>query len=179
MNLAMPLRSKPTNIQGIPVKITYVLLSLILAGFLCLVPVRPARADQVLYQAAGFFTGAQAFTDSFDIATPGTLTITLTDAPNWLDTIQDLNCFVSTATTVLGSKINGATDTVNVGPGMTYVHWSGDAVGNYPFAAYGISIEFTPGVAPVPLPGTVGLLLSGLAILVFMRKARRAGFVRI
>jgi hypothetical protein len=177
MNPSKPHLSKPTEIRGIPVKATFVLLSVALAGVLCMAPTRQARAEQVLYQATGFITGAQAFTDSFDIPTAGTLTITLTDPPNWLDTIKDLNCFVSTTTSILGSKINGASDTVNVGPGTVYAHWSGNAVGDYPFGAYGISIAFTPAV-PVPLPGTVGLLLCGLALLLFLRGTRQAGQIR-
>jgi len=160
------------NIKGTTVKSRLPLSALLLAFSVCLLPHAQARASEVLYAATGFMEGAQSFTDSFNITAPGTLTITLTEVP-WLDTIQGLNCFVSTTSGVIGSRTNGDTETVQVGPGLVYAHWYGDAVGNYPFGVLGVSITYTP-ATPVPLPATLGLLLSGLGVLSLWLKTRRS-----
>jgi hypothetical protein len=160
------------NIKGTSVKSRFPLSALLLALSVCLLPNAPAKASEVLYDATGFMQGAQSFTDSFDLTAPGTLTITLTEVP-WLDTIQNLNCFVSTTSGIIGSGTNGDTETVQVGPGMVYAHWYGDAVGNYPFGVLGVSIAFTP-VNTVPLPATLGLLLSGLGVLSLWLATRRS-----
>ena len=128
-----------------------------------------ATADTVLYDSSGFIEGAQAFTQSFDIKSAGTLTVTLSDVP-WLDTVADLNCFLSTSTKVLGPSMGAGTESMQVGPGMVYAHWSGDAAGAYGLGVVGIKVDFTPSVSPVPLPRTAVLLLSGLALLSVWRR---------
>jgi hypothetical protein len=140
---------------------------------LCVALGQAARADTVLYSEAGFIQGQQSFVQSFDITSKGQLTITLTDVP-WLDTIKDLNCFVSTSSGVLGGVMGGAgTETINVTPGMVYAHWFGDAAGTYGLGVYGMKITFQPGtVAAVSLPGSLVLLLSGLAALFTWRRKR-------
>jgi hypothetical protein len=122
-----------------------------------------ARADSVLYDSVGFIEGKQSFTDSFDITTPGTLTITLSNIA-WLDTIADLNCFVTTSGGIIGKTMGVGTESFNVGSGMVYAHWFGDANGPYGIGVFGVKIMFQPGT-PVALPGSLILMLSGLGVL--------------
>lgn len=124
-----------------------------------------AQANTVLYDGVGFIQGQQSFTQSFNITSAGTLTVSLSQVP-WLDTISDLNCFLSTTTGVLGKSMGTGIESMNVGPGMTYVHWFGDADGSYDLGIYGMKITFQPaGVQPVALPGSLILLLSSLGVL--------------
>ncbi|MGO9513663.1 MAG: hypothetical protein ACLP2F_08485 [Steroidobacteraceae bacterium] len=128
-------------------------------------PLGAAQAETVLYDSAGFIEGQQSFVESFDITTPGTLTVTLSNIP-WLDTIADLNCFLSTATRVLAPSWGQGMESMRVEPGMIYAHWFGDASGAYDLGVYGIKIAFQPnGMSPVPLPKSLILLLSGLGVL--------------
>jgi hypothetical protein len=144
---------------------------------LCAVMGSAANAGTILYNEAGFIQGQESFVQSFDITSKGTLTISLSNVP-WLDTIQDLDCFVSTSTGVLGASMSGAgTETISVGPGMVYAHWFGDASGQYGLGVYAMKITFQPAVvSAVGLPGSVVLLLSGLGALFVWSNGRR-GFV--
>jgi hypothetical protein len=132
---------------------------------------RSAAADTVLYDSAGFIQGQQSFVQSFDITTAGTLTVSLADIP-WLDTISNLNFFLTSAGGTIGKSMGAGTESIGVGPGVIYAHWFGDANGAFGVGAYGIKLSFQPGT-PVPLPGALFLLLSALAALVGVRPLRR------
>jgi len=141
------------------------------AGFaLCLAamlaPVGSAHAGTVLYDNAGFIEGEQSFVQSFDITTPGTLTVTLSNIP-WMDTIADLNCFLTTSKGLMGpATMSSGSESINVRPGMIYAHWYGDADGRFGIGVYGLKITFEPnGTVPVGLPKSLILLLSGLGLL--------------
>jgi hypothetical protein len=123
-----------------------------------------AHADSVLYDSVGFIEGKQSFVDSFDITTPGTLTVTLSNIA-WLDTIADLNAFVTTSGGLIGNSMGVGTESFQVGPGMIYAHWFGDANGTYGLGVFGMKIMFQPYATPVGLPGSLILLLSGLGVL--------------
>jgi len=130
------------------------------------------QAATVLYNSTGVIQGQQSFTQSFNITTPGTLTVTLSNIP-WLDSISGLNCFVSTTTSVLGTSTGPGSESINVSPGTVYAHWFGDANGAYGLGVYGVNISFqASGAAAVPLPRSLLLLLSGLGLL-FGWQARR------
>jgi hypothetical protein len=132
-----------------------------------------AQADTVLYDSAGFIQGQQSFVQSFDITTAGTLTVTLSNIP-WLDTIADLNCFLTTATGVLGSSMGVGTESMSVQPGMIYAHWFGDANGQYGVGVYGVKIMFQPnGITTVALPPSLVLLLSGMGVLLGWQRRKQ------
>ncbi len=134
-------------------------------------PVRAARADTVLYDSSGFIQGAQSLTQSFDISTPGTLSITLTAIP-WFDPLKDLTFFVSTADGLQGTLITDGSESLHVSGGTEiFAHWFGQADGPFKFGIYGLKISFHPdAVSPVPLPPSFWLLLCGLGPLFAMRR---------
>ena len=151
-------------------KFPHVLATTIATIAAWVLPFCTARADTVLYDNAGFIEGQQSFVQSFDITSAQTLTVSLSQIP-WLDTIKDLNFFVSTASGVVGKYMSGpGTESMNVGPGMIYVHWFGDANGAYGLGVYGMKINC--GTTPVGLPGTLILLLSGLGVLFGWQRRR-------
>ena len=148
-------------------------LIIALAGMIAwALPFSSASADTVLYDSSGFIQGQQSFVQSFDITTAGTLTVSLSEIP-WLDTVSNLNFFLTTASGTVGASMGAGTESVSVGPGVVYAHWFGDASGAYGVGVYGMKLMFQPGGAPVPLPGTLVLLLSGLGLLFGMRYRRR------
>jgi hypothetical protein len=130
-----------------------------------LLGVSAARADTVLYDSSSIVQGQQAFTQSFNVMTPGALTITVAGIP-WLDAISNLTYFLTTASGTVGTSMSGGSETVNIDAGTIYAHWFGTAQGNYDIGVLGIKIVFQPStISPVPLPATLILLLSGLGIL--------------
>jgi hypothetical protein len=130
----------------------------------------PASENLVLTDAVGFIRGTQIFTDTFDINTPGVLTVNLSAIP-WLDTLQDLICFVSSpGGGVLRGTFNGNAESIKVLPGEISVNWYGTAAGNFGVGAYGLQVDFQP----VPTPAALPLLLSGLGVVWGLGRRRRA-----
>jgi hypothetical protein len=132
----------------------------------------PASASTVLGNDAvtlldtvGFIRGTQVFTDAINVTSAGTLNITLADVP-WLDTLQNLNCFLSApGGGIIGKAQNGLFESVDVQPGTFYVNWYGQAAGPLSLGAYSMSVNFSPAVLPVPLPSALILMLLALASL--------------
>jgi hypothetical protein len=144
---------------------------LALAAFL---PLRAALADTVLIDSAGFIQGQQSFVQPLDITSAGMLTVSLSDIP-WLDTISDLNFFLTTSSGALAGSMGVGTTSLEVQPGMLYAHWYGDAEGTYGAGVYGLDVTFQPagGGTTVPIPATGGLMLSGLLTMgLWLRKRR-------
>lgn len=122
-----------------------------------------ARASMVVYDAPSVVQGQEAYSQSFSVTTPGTLTFSVSSV-SWLDVVADLNCFLSTATGLVGTRMGLGTETYNIGPGTYYAHWMGDARGAYNEGILGIKLQFQPATA-VPLPASLLLMLSGLGLL--------------
>lgn len=127
------------------------------------------RAATVLYDGSGFIQGQQSFVQGFDLTSAGAVTVTLSNIP-WLDTISGLDAFLTTANGAVGTSMGAGSETFNVGPGMLYAHWLGDANGAFGLGVYGLDITFQSNGQngqgpPVPLPRSLILLLSGLGVL--------------
>jgi len=139
-------------------------MCLVLAAWL--VCAKAAHADMIIYDSMSIFEGQQAFTDSFNVSTPGTLTVTMTSVP-WLDTVTDLSFFMSSPQGTVGAALNGAgTESINLSsPGTYSANWFGNAQGLYDLGVVGLDIEFHPNGTPVPLPASILLMLSGLGLL--------------
>jgi len=132
-------------------------------------PLSDARADVVLYDGTNFVSGEEAFTQTLDVTTPGTVTLTLSGVP-WLDTVTDMNSFLTTASGLVTpiTQLDGASsgsESFNVGAGTFYAHWFGDAQGPNDLGVLSAKIVFTPNGSAVALPASWLLLLSGLVIL--------------
>jgi hypothetical protein len=147
----------------------------LLALSACVLPFAAARADVVMYDQADFVSGAEAFGQTLNITTPGTITVTLTAVP-WLDTVTDMNAFLTTSSGVVnaigqnsGSTFSGS-ESYNVGAGTYYAHWFGDAQGPGNLGVLSANITFTTGASAVALPASWLLLLSGV---VFLARVKR------
>jgi hypothetical protein len=128
-------------------------------------PAGAARADTLLYDGISVISGTQSQVQSFNVAAPGLLTMTLSTIP-WLDAVSNLSGFLTSASGPIGSTIGAGTESVNVGAGTYYAHWFGTAQGDYNLGVVGMKITFQPGSGtPVPLPVSFVLLLSGLGLL--------------
>lgn len=128
-----------------------------------------------VYDGISLISGQQSFTDSFSVAGPGTLTMSLTSVP-WLDVVSNLSGFLSSSSGQIGTTINGAgTESFDLVAGTYYAHWFGDAHGTYNLGVVGLKIDFQPNSAtPVPLSKSLVFLLSGLGLL-FGWQSRKPG----
>jgi hypothetical protein len=127
-------------------------------------PAGAARADTLLYDGISVISGTQSQVQSFNVAAPGLLTMTLSSIP-WLDAVSNLSGFLTSASGLIGTNITGAgTESVNVGAGTYYAHWFGTAQGDYNLGVVGMKITFQPN-AVVSLPTSFVLMLSGLGVL--------------
>jgi hypothetical protein len=131
---------------------------------ICAAPFAAVRADTVMYDNESFMQGKQSYVQSFDITSPGTLTMTLSTVP-WLDVISGLSGFLTSSTGVLGTVTVSGTESISVTSGTIYAHWFGETQGPNGIGVVGIKVVFTPRGTPVPLPASLLLLVSGLSVL--------------
>jgi hypothetical protein len=133
--------------------------------------VQSASAAQTLYDGSGFLTGQQSFVQAFSVSGPGTLTVTLTNVA-WPQELASLNLVMGTSSGLLGPEMSAGTETFNIGAGGTiFAQWFGQAQGPLDVGVYSMKISFqSADVTAVPLPGSLILLLSGLALLVWHRR---------
>ena len=128
-----------------------------------------ARAD-ILYNGSGFLTGTQSFTDTLNLPSAGTLTVTLGDIA-WPESLASLNLVVTSASGALGPEIGIGTSTFNVASGgFITTQWFGTAQGALNAGVYTLEIQFQPSAQVVPLPASLALLISGLSLLLWQRK---------
>ncbi len=92
-----------------------------------MVPGRAAHAEMVMFDSMSLFQGQQAFTQTFNVTTPGMLDVTVTDVP-WLDAVADLSFFVSSPKGTVGSTMSGSgTESIHIAPGTYTASWFGNA----------------------------------------------------
>jgi hypothetical protein len=165
-------------------------LTALLAGLIWMVSSAGARADSVLLDQSGFIVGTQSFVKSFYISQPGTLVVTLSNV-DWPAPLASLSMLVTstggalspelglgvgagTARAAASASATGDTERFQVGPGMVYTQWYGSAQGALDAGVYGMKVDFIPaGQTVVPLPRSIALLLSGLALLPLLGRGRR------
>jgi hypothetical protein len=132
-----------------------------------------AGASEVMYDGSGLIRGQQSGMESFNISGPGTLTVELSNVA-WPEQLGSLNMVVSTSGGLLGPEMSAGTESFQLTGGDVFAQWFGTAQGPLDVGVYGLKIEFQPsGVAPVPLPTSIALLASGLALLIWQRRHRK------
>jgi hypothetical protein len=129
---------------------------------------------EMMYDGAGFIRGQQAGMESFNVSGPGTLTVQLSNVA-WPVPLGSLNAVISSASGLLGPEMGAGTNSFQVmGAGEIFAQWFGTAQGPLDVGVYALNIEFQPsGVTPVPLPTSIALLVSGLALLGWQRRHRK------
>jgi hypothetical protein len=137
-----------------------------------------SRADEVIYDGSAFITGTVSNAETFNLISAGTLTVTLTNQ-TWPVQLANLSLSVSTANGPVGPSMAPGTETFQVGAGLITAQWFGTAQGSLDTGVYSLSIDFAPTIAPVPLPASAGLLLSGLCLLLFQRRSKAFGLSRV
>jgi hypothetical protein len=131
-----------------------------------------AGAAEVMYDGAGFIRGQQAGMESFNLSGPGTLTVQLTNVA-WPVPLGSLDAVISSASGLAGPEMGEGTQSYKLtSGGEIFAQWFGTAQGPLDVGVYALKIEFTPNALPVPLPTSIGLLVSGLALLGWQRRSR-------
>lgn len=134
----------------------------------------PACTAEVMYDRTGFLSGQQSFVLPLDISSSGTLTITLSNIA-WPESLASLNLVVGTANGLIGPEMGAGTETFNVTGGRVFAQWFGTAQGPLDLGVYSLNVVFQPsGVTAVPLPASIALLASGMALLGLQRRRRGA-----
>lgn len=136
-----------------------------------------AEAGEVLYDGTGFLQGTQSFVQSFNLTSPGTLTVTLTNVA-WPQSLASLNMLLTSASGIVGSEMGAGTAVFDIKKGDDiFAHWFGTAQGPLNTGLYSLKIDFQAagGGTPVPLPTSILLLLSGLGLLIWHRRTHAAG----
>lgn len=128
-----------------------------------------SRAD-VLYNGNGFLTGTQSFTDTLNLPSAGTLTVTLGDIA-WPMSLASLNLVVTSASGAMGPEMGIGTSTFNItSGGVITAQWFGTAQGALNAGVYTLEIQFQPLAQVVPIPTSLVLFLSGLGVFLWQRK---------
>jgi hypothetical protein len=133
-----------------------------------------AQASEVLYDGTGFLQGTQSFVQSFNLNSPGTLTVSLSNVA-WPQKLASLNLLMTSANGAVGPEMGAGTATFDVKAGNVFAQWFGTAQGPLNTGVYSMEIQFQPATSsgnPVPLPTSIGLLLSGLGLLAWQRRTR-------
>lgn len=135
-----------------------------------------AHADQVLAET-GVFVGDPTAQYSLNVSSAGSLSVYLTDY-HWPSPLADLTVEIASPTKILGQMKGAGHETLSLsGPGTYYAYVMGDASGPLNIGAYGLKADFQPlsdTPSTVPLPGSVSLLLGGIAALLWSVRRKSA-----
>jgi hypothetical protein len=164
------------NILSLAIRVRWalwLLLSVVLA------PV--VRAESVLLSDTTLVSGSQSTVFSFQAPGPGTLSVELTDI-DWPQTLSSLSFMATSGSQVLASwsdpgSQSGASLSFQVTGGRYFADVLATAGGPLDLGLYSLAIQFKPAVSPVALPASGVLLLTGLVLMVAVRRvahARRA-----
>jgi hypothetical protein len=145
-------------------------LALVLGG---LFPPQAAVADSItadsLLQQSTLVVNEQSDVYSFIAPGPGTLVVQLSDIV-WPAALQSLGLTINSPTSVMGSLSTDGTVDISVShAGTYYADVTGQAGGALDLGLYSLSVDFIPQGAPVPLPGSLLLMLTGLALFGLVR----------
>ena len=141
-----------------------------------LVFVGAAQAALVPYQKVAFIKDTDYFSEAFTIDTAGTYQATLTDF-NFPSDFGQVALDVTTAVATEGSLIGPGSFVFDAEPGTYYASVYGVGGGALNLGLLGVQVEATSTAitsSPVPLPASLVLLLSGLAVLGPLERRRRA-----
>jgi hypothetical protein len=139
-----------------------------------------SQADAVMYDGSGFLRGTQSFSESFNLVSAGTLTVTLSNIA-WPEKLSSLNFVLSSANGKMGSEMGTGTSTFTItSGGEVFAQWFGTAQGPLDAGVFAINIQFSPaaGGTPVPVPSSIVLLISGLLALWGLGRHHRDSTIR-
>jgi hypothetical protein len=159
--------------KGNSVQPRHFLAAMILGFGLYFLPVTRASADTVLFDGSGFLRGTQSFTQTLNLTSAGTLTVTLSNIA-WPQQLASLNFLLSSANGTVGPEMSAGTYSFAIAAGgNVFAQWFGTAQGPLNAGVYSLKIDFQAEAGtPVPVPASVLLLLSGLALLLWQNRAR-------
>ena len=137
-----------------------------------------AQADTMLLAQSAAINGSQSAIYAISAPGAGSLSVSLENL-NWPARLSSLSFALATATGVLQTLSGEGSTTVNVGSAGTYYALvTGTAQGHWNLGMYSLRVSFSSLVSdptPVPLPGALGLLVSGLAAVRGFRGKHRSG----
>lgn len=140
--------------------------------------IAPVHAALVQYEKVGFIEGSSYISEAFTIGDEGWYRATLTDFtfPSAFASLSlDLTTGADTIKTLSAEGGQSIYD-FHADVGTYYANLTGDMAGNS-LGLFGIQVKSLTstgtGVAPVPIPGAVILLISGLCVLGQMAWRRR------
>lgn len=127
-----------------------------------------AHAEQVLLSTSTTISGTQSAVYTFNAPGAGTLNVTLGNY-TWPERLSNLSFALATTTGVLKTLSGEGSLSIDLTEGGSYYALvSGSASGKWNLGMYSLNLSFgalaDPGnPSAVPLPGTLWLLLGGLA----------------
>jgi hypothetical protein len=146
----------------------------------CLLPIGSVVACPVLALGQTVLNGeGTSWDQDYQVAGTGTLTVSIGGVPSpfplsdYEFTVQSSPLSTDSVTTI--GELRGAGSlTIPVTPGNIYFFSLIQVSGTPADGESALDLTFQSGVTPVPVPGSLALLLPGLG-LVFVRRSRRGG----
>jgi hypothetical protein len=132
------------------------------------VAAQSAHAEQVLLSTSTTISGTQSAVYAFNTPGAGTLNVTLGNY-TWPERLGNLSFALATTTGVLKTLSGEGSLSIDLTEGGSYYALvSGTATGKWNLGMYSLNLSFGTladpgGPPPVPLPGALWLLLSGIA----------------